>query len=56
MKETTGVLLARDDGVIDVPQALPWPTQFAEQIVRTLDAILGPVGNDEHQQRTEDET
>lgn len=53
MSDPAGVVLARDDGLIDVPQALAWPTQFAEQILRTLDAILA-TGGDDNQQRTEE--
>jgi hypothetical protein len=49
----TGVLLVRDDGVIDVPQALPWPTALAAQIVRTVAALAGPA--DDEPQQTEEE-
>lgn len=37
-----GVLIVRDDGVVDVPGAIPWPAQLADQIERTLAAVLGP--------------
>lgn len=52
MSGETGVLLVRDDGVIDVPQALPWPTWFAAQIVRTVAALAGPADDDK---QTEEE-
>ena len=49
-----GVLIVRDDGVIPVATAIPWPAQLAQQIEHTLDAVLEPRGDDK-QQRTEDD-
>jgi len=49
-----GVLLVRDDGVIEVREAMPWPSALARQIERTMAAVLGQRGEDE-QQRTEEE-
>lgn len=48
------ILIVRDDGVIVVPEAEPWPAGLANAVEQLLDK-LGTKARHE-QQRTEDET
>lgn len=51
--QTDGVLIVRDDGVIVVPEAEPWPAGLANAVEQLLDK-LGATSR--HEQRTEEET
>lgn len=55
MSDQAGVLIARDDGVIVVPDAVPVVHGLVDAIER-LFASLGMPARDERQERTEDET
>ena len=55
MSDPAGVVLARDDGVIDVPDAIPVVSGLVEAVERLFGA-LGIPARDERDQRTEDET
>lgn len=46
-----GVLIARDDGVIDVPEAAATPAGLVDAVEQLLDKLLGP--RQQQQQRTE---
>ena len=55
MSDPAGVVLARDDGVIDVPDAVPVVHGMVEAVERIF-ASLGIPARDEQQERTEEET
>ena len=51
----TGVLVVTEDGVIDVPNAVPVAAGLVETVERIVNA-LGIPTRDEHEQQQEDET
>lgn len=51
MADPAGVVLARDDGLIDVPGAIAAPAGLIQAVEQLLDTLLGPR---EQQQQTEE--
>lgn len=49
------ILIVRDDGVVVVPDAEPWPAELANAVEQLLDR-LGAAAARHEQQRTEEET
>lgn len=54
MTDPAGVVLARDDGVIDVPAGIPVVHGLVEAIERLVGALGIPARDEQDQQRTED--
>lgn len=55
MSEPPGVVLARDDGLIDVPGAIPVVHGLVDAIERLIGALGIPARDEQPDQRTEDE-
>lgn len=55
MSDPAGVVLARDDGLIDVPGAIPVVHGLVDAIERLVGALGIPARDEQDQQRTEDE-
>lgn len=53
MSDHSGVLIAREDGVTDVPNAVAISTGLVQAVEQLLEKLLGP--RQEQQQRTEEE-
>lgn len=54
--DPAGVALARDDGVIDVPGAVPVTRGLLDAIERLVGALGIPARDQQHDQREENET
>lgn len=54
MSDPAGVVLARDDGVIDVPGAIPVVHGLVEAVERLFGALGIPARDERDQQRTEE--
>lgn len=55
MSDPAGVVLARDDGLIDVPRAWAVPAGLVETIEHLVEALGIPARDEQREQRTEDE-
>lgn len=53
--DPAGVVLARDDGVIEVPRAVAVPRGLVETVERIVEALGIPARNERDQQRTEED-
>lgn len=54
MSDPAGVVLARDDGLIEVPGAIPVVHGLIEAIDRLLGALAMPTRDEQPDQQTED--
>lgn len=55
MTDPAGVVLARDDGLIDVPGGIPVVHGLVEAIERLVGTLGIPARDEHREQRTEDE-